>query len=168
MTLTTEGLPGFLLYSMDSAMRRLRPPPGTAFLSWVKNSFLKTQLMRGSGSCGELIPKENQSSLRVDAPTYLMAPIGIVLSDLIDSCLFTTSESTMYTAFMVFEWSAGVQRRLRREPTKTRIRGLGLLDLPNFVTSNSPRQEKRTLSCAPSPIEVRTTSPNPPALPIPR
>ena len=41
------------------------------------------------------MPNENQSSFKVEAPTYFMAPMGIVLSDLIDSCLLTTSERMM-------------------------------------------------------------------------
>lgn len=46
----------------------------------MKNSVLKTQLIRGSGSCAP-ITKENQSSFRLDVLTDLMAPIGIVRSD---------------------------------------------------------------------------------------
>lgn len=72
----------------------------------VKNSVLKTQLIRGSASCGELTPSENQSSFNVEVPTYLMAPIGMVRSEEIDSCRFTRAETTIYTALLVFELSA--------------------------------------------------------------
>lgn len=51
----------------------------------MKNSVLNTQLTSGSGSCGELTPKENQSSFKVDVPINLIAAIGIVRSDIIDN-----------------------------------------------------------------------------------
>ncbi len=86
----------------ESAILRFRPAPGIALLSWVKNSVLKTQLMSGSGSCGELTPNENQSSFSVDVPTNLIAPNGIVRSDEIESCRFTIADTTMYTALFVF------------------------------------------------------------------
>ena len=66
-----------------------------ATLSWVKNSVLKIQLINGSGSCGELTPRENQSSLSVDVPTYFIAPNGIVRSEEIDNCLLTMAWMTM-------------------------------------------------------------------------
>ncbi len=98
-TLIVAGLPGFLLYSIlpdvSLAQKSLRDtyesaifrfsPPGIAIFKWVKNSVLKTQLSRGSASCGELTPRENQSSLSVDVLTYLIAPSGMVRSDEIDS-----------------------------------------------------------------------------------
>ena len=75
-------------WTYESAIFKLSPPR-IAIFNWVKNSVLKTQLINGSGSCGELTPKENQSSLSVDVPTYFMAPNGIVRSDEMDNCLLT-------------------------------------------------------------------------------
>lgn len=84
----------------ESAILRFRPP-GIALVRCVKNSVLNTQLIRGSGSCGELTPKENQSSLSVDVPTNLRAPKGIVRSDEMESCRLTMVDTTMYTALLV-------------------------------------------------------------------
>ena len=86
----------------DSAILRFRPAPGITLLRCVKNSVLKTQLISGSGSCGELTPRENQSSFSVDVLTNLMAPNGIVRSDEIESCRFTMADTTIYTALFVF------------------------------------------------------------------
>ncbi len=61
------------------------------------------------------MPNENQSSFRVEVPTYLMAPMGIVLSDLIDSCLFTTSERMMYTDLVVFQSISRLSKHPREE-----------------------------------------------------
>ena len=83
-----------LASTYDSAIFKLRPP-GMASLRCVKNSVLKTQLINGSGSCGEPTPNENQSSLRIDVLTYLIAPSGMVRSDCIDSCRFTRACTTM-------------------------------------------------------------------------
>ena len=41
------------------------------------------------------MPKENQSSLRVEVPTNLIAPRGMVRSEEIDNCRFTMAETTM-------------------------------------------------------------------------
>ena len=54
----------------------------------VKNSVLKTQLIKGSGSCGELTPSENQSSFSLDVLTNLIAPKGMVRSEEMDNCRF--------------------------------------------------------------------------------
>lgn len=55
--------------------------PRKALVRCVKNSVLKTQLRRGSGSCGLPTSNENQSSLNLDVLTALMAPMGMVRSD---------------------------------------------------------------------------------------
>ena len=99
----------------ESAILRFRPAPGIALLSCVKNSVLKTQLMSGSGSCGELTPRENQSSFSVDVLTNLMAPNGIVRSDEIESCRFTIADTTIYTALFVFGNISKVGGRRDRE-----------------------------------------------------
>ena len=99
----------------ESAILRFRPAPGIALLSCVKNSVLKTQLMSGSGSCGELTPRENQSSFSVDVLTNLMAPNGIVRSDEIESCRFTITDTTIYTALFVFGNISKVGGRRDRE-----------------------------------------------------
>ena len=130
----------------ESAILRFSPPPGIALLSWVKNSDLKTQLIRGSGSCGELTPKENQSSFNVDVPTNLRAPNGIVRSEEMESCRFAMAETTIYTALLVLGNVSSVGKVRALGLTRTRIRGLGLLDLPNFVTSKSQRHENSTFS----------------------
>lgn len=49
------------------------------------------------------------------------------------------------------DMSIGLQHQYKayndgKKLTKTRIRGVGLLDRPNLDTRTSPRQEKRTLS----------------------
>ena len=83
----------------DSAILRFKP--GIAIFSCVKNSVLSTQLSKGSASCGELTPKENQSSFNVDVPTYLMAPREMVLSEEICSWRFTRAWTIMYTFLFV-------------------------------------------------------------------
>ena len=92
---TTASLPGFLLYSMLSEIFRLNCPRN-ALVRWVKNSVLKTQFRRGSGSCAP-ITNENQSSFRLDVLTDLIAPMGTVRSEEICSWLLTMFCATMYT-----------------------------------------------------------------------
>ena len=161
-TLITVGFPGFLLYSILSRFRTdpgrnrretheseiLRfNPPGMASFRCVKNSVLNGQLIRGSGSCGELTPKENQSSFNIDAPTNFRAPSGMVRSDEMDSCRLTTACTTMYMFLFVLEHVSELVlgRRVERQ-TSIKIRGLGLLDLPNFVNRRSHRQENSACS----------------------
>ena len=81
-----------------------------ALFKCVKNSVLNTQLIKGSGSCGELTPRENQSSFRVDVPTNLMAPNGIDRSDEMESCRFTMVDTTIYTALLVSKYVSLVYR----------------------------------------------------------
>ena len=102
----------------ESAILRFRPAPGIALLRCVKNSVLKTQLMSGSGSCGELTPRENQSSFSVDVPTNLIAPSGIVRSEEIESCRFTIADTTIYTALFVFGIMSAVGGNRDRETYK--------------------------------------------------
>ena len=64
----------------DSAIFKFNPP-ATAILRCVKNSVFSEQLIRGSASCGELIPRENQSSLSVDVPAYFIEPKGMTRSE---------------------------------------------------------------------------------------
>lgn len=118
-----------------------------ALLRWVKNSVLKTQLMRGSGSCGELTPRENQSSFSFDVLTYLIAPSGIVRSEDIWSWRLTIAWTTIQTLRFVCSVSAlWTIQHVCSMLTSTNIRGLGLLDLPNLVTSNSHLHENSTRS----------------------
>lgn len=70
-------------------------PPRIALLKWVKNSVLKTQLISGSGTWGELTPRENQSSFSVEVPTNLMAPNGIFLSEEMESWRFIIADTTI-------------------------------------------------------------------------
>ena len=67
----------------------------------MKNSVLKMQFIKGSGSCGEPTPMENQSSFNTDVLTYLIAPNGIVLSEEMVACLLTKPKATTYMALLV-------------------------------------------------------------------
>ena len=80
--------------------------------------------MSGSGSCGELTPKENQSSFSVDVPTNLIAPNGIVRSDEIESCRFTIADTTMYTALFVFGNMSALSGRGERDLQEPIFEGL--------------------------------------------
>ena len=63
----------------DSAILRFAAPENAIFKN-VKNSVLTVHFISGSGSCGEPIPIENQSSLSVESPMNLIAPRDIVRS----------------------------------------------------------------------------------------
>lgn len=102
-----RSIEGAAVCTHESAILRFRPP-SIALFKCVKNSVLNTQLIKGSGSCGELTPKESQSSLSVDVPTNLMAPRGIVRSDEMESCRFTMVDTTIYTALLVLNHISSV------------------------------------------------------------
>ena len=84
-----------------SAILRSNAPPGMAILRCVMNSVLKTQLIRGSGCCGEPMPNENQSSFNVDVLTYLIEPRGMVVSGDMEGCSLIMVVTTMNTALPV-------------------------------------------------------------------
>lgn len=67
------------LQTYDGPIRTFNDPRVARFKK-VKNSVLKTQFNKESGSDGEPTPIANQSSLKFEQLTYLMAPTGIVLS----------------------------------------------------------------------------------------
>lgn len=64
---------------------RTSVPDLLAIFKRVISSVLKMHDIKGSGACGDPMPKQNQSSRKLVRPTYLMELSGMLCSAEIES-----------------------------------------------------------------------------------